>query len=171
MMGKVLATWAFEAAWIVVWMTGCAAGVRATEEKRHAPTVRRHAVCIRPTDVAPTPGSATLTSGLQDQSLLDHMGQDSPLVGYAHTHRLKVIRQTYIPGGTHHPHHHERAEQVYYILSGKARVRLGEEVFEVEGGTVLYIPPMTEHQIWNIGDAPLVNLLIDVTLDEGEELE
>jgi len=120
---------------------------------------------IRPEDVTPTPGGASLSSGLQDESLVDRKGRKG-LAAFIGTGRLKMIRQTYQPSGRHFPHHHRSTEQAYYLLAGKGRVRIGSEVFEATPGTMFYIPPMTEHEMENIGDVPLVNLLICVDLDE-----
>jgi quercetin dioxygenase-like cupin family protein len=43
-------------------------------------------------------------------------------------------------------HHHEPAE-VYYILEGSGVVHVGEEAFEVESGSMVYVPPMARHGI------------------------
>ena len=125
-------------------------------------------ICVRPRDLALRSASSATTSGLQDMCLLDCSGLDDPRVGFTHARRMKIIRQTYAPGGTHDPHSHESAEQAYSVLEGRARVRVADEVFDVEAGTMIYIPPKTEHQLTNIGEGRLVNLLIDVKLDHSE---
>lgn len=47
-------------------------------------------------------------------------------------------------------HDHEEAEEVIYIISGKARATVNDEEREVGPGDVLYIPPHTSHRIVNI---------------------
>lgn len=124
-------------------------------------------LCIRPQDTPRFPGGADMSKGLTDGLLVDRKGSRSR-AAYVGTHRMKLIRQTYVPGGRHFPHEHATTEQAYYLISGRARVRIGAEVFVVEAGTVFYIPPKTEHEVENIGDEPLVNLLICGDLDESE---
>lgn len=144
----------------------------STPDPAHSSVPRRRAVYIPPSVVKQKPGASSLSANLQDGDILDHEGRDAGGEGeYTNTYRLKVIRQTYAPGGTHFPHHHELAEQAYYIISGKARVRIGDKTFEPEPGTVFYIPPGTDHEVWNIGNEPLVNVLIDVKLDKGEPVQ
>ena len=167
-MKRTLTVSGLAAAGAALSLAGYALGARANSDRTPAESARPRAVCIRAADITPTPGGADLTRGLQDELILDHIEGENPNAGYAHTYRLKVIRQTYARGGTHHAHQHELSEQAYYVLEGKARVRLGDQTYEAGPGTVFYIPAGTEHQLWNIGDSTLVNLLIDVTLDEGE---
>ena len=168
MRSRALSTLVLAAAGAALAFVGYAFGARTSADRSPREASHPHAVCVRPADVRPTPGSPTTTRGLQDQLILDHSRGENPNAGYTHTHRLKVIRQTYSPGGTHHAHQHPDAEQAYYILEGKARVRLGDQTYEAGPGTVCYIPSGVEHQLWNIGDTTLVNLLIDVALDENE---
>ena len=123
------------------------------------------AVCLRPEDVTPRPGGENATTGLQDEFIIS---RDNQAAAFAGTRRTTLIRQTYEPGGTHFSHQHPSTEQAYYVLEGKARVRIEDEVFEVEAGTVFYIPAKTEHELWNIGEGRLVNLLIGVELDESD---
>jgi len=78
------------------------------------------------------------------------------------TERVTIIVQSYQPGGRHFLHKHEDVEQVYFILKGRARVRLGDEVFEVGEGDFVYIPRGTLHSNENIGDGELKVMLIGV---------
>lgn len=43
------------------------------------------------------------------------------------------------------PHYHERTAEIYYILAGGGRMRVGDEVFDVEPGTAIYVPPGKVH--------------------------
>jgi len=43
------------------------------------------------------------------------------------------------------PHYHKRTAEIYYVLAGWGRLRVGEEVFDVEPGTAVYIPPGVVH--------------------------
>ena len=62
------------------------------------------------------------------------------------------------PGCVTIAHYHPKTEEIYYILRGCGRMRLGDDWQPVEIGDAIAIPPGTIHQIENPGDAPLVFL-------------
>jgi mannose-6-phosphate isomerase-like protein (cupin superfamily) len=55
-------------------------------------------------------------------------------------------------------HFHPQAEEIYYFVSGRGRMRLGEEEAEVTAGDCVVIPPGTPHKLWSSGAEPLVLL-------------
>lgn len=61
-------------------------------------------------------------------------------------------------GASTQEHYHPKTEEIYYLLKGKGRMRIEEEVREVEVGDAIAIPPGLKHKIWNTGDEPLVIL-------------
>ena len=44
-------------------------------------------------------------------------------------------------------HYHRQCTEVYYILQGRGKMELHDEVVEVEPGTVVYIEPYTPHRL------------------------
>jgi quercetin dioxygenase-like cupin family protein len=50
------------------------------------------------------------------------------------------------PGMTTSPHQHE-FEQIFLLLEGKIRLHVGDEVVDCTAGTVVRIPPNTEHWV------------------------
>lgn len=59
------------------------------------------------------------------------------------------------PGSRTQGHHHIRTEEIYYILEGRGRMQVGEEIREVGPGDAIAIPPGMYHQITNIGATTL----------------
>lgn len=61
-------------------------------------------------------------------------------------------------------HHHGELESVIYVVSGKARMRWGEQlefVAEAEAGDFIYVPPFVPHQEINASeDEPLSCVLV-----------
>jgi mannose-6-phosphate isomerase-like protein (cupin superfamily) len=55
-------------------------------------------------------------------------------------------------------HYHVKSEEIYYIQSGRGRVRVGHEYREVAAGDAIAIPPGTLHQMTCLGSEPLVFL-------------
>ena len=63
------------------------------------------------------------------------------------------------PGGGMPPHTNT-VEHEQYVLRGRARVGIGEQIHEVKAGTVLYIPAGTPHWYEAQGDEPFEFLCI-----------
>lgn len=63
------------------------------------------------------------------------------------------------PGGGM-PRHTNTVEHEQYVLGGKARIGIGDEVFDVEEGDVVYIPAAIPHWYQNTGDEPFEFLCI-----------
>ncbi len=62
------------------------------------------------------------------------------------------------PGASTTPHFHKITEEIYYILSGQARMQIGEEARDVQPGDAIAIPPGEMHTITNTGEDTLVFL-------------
>jgi len=62
------------------------------------------------------------------------------------------------PGRSTEEHYHPRAEEIYYILEGKGRIRIEEDEKEVGPGDGIAILPGKTHKVWNTGNADLVFL-------------
>lgn len=64
------------------------------------------------------------------------------------------------PGCAVTPHHHDRLEEVYYIISGKGMMSVGGEQSEVGPGDAIYIPRGSRHTLANTGSEPIKLLLV-----------
>jgi mannose-6-phosphate isomerase-like protein (cupin superfamily) len=79
-------------------------------------------------------------------------------------HRNSCVRRQSLaearvrPGARTTPHYHPQTEEIYYILSGEAQMRIGDETAAVVPGDAIAIPPGQVHHITNTGDKPLVFL-------------
>lgn len=71
-----------------------------------------------------------------------------------------------IDAGGHMPYHTNTVEHEQYVLSGRARVRCGDEMFEAEAGDVLCIPAGEAHSYETVGDEPYVFLCL---IPKGED--
>jgi mannose-6-phosphate isomerase-like protein (cupin superfamily) len=61
-------------------------------------------------------------------------------------------------GGETVEHYHRVAEEVYHLVRGAGRLRLGDEEADVRAGDTIVIPPGVRHKLWNPGAEPLVLL-------------
>jgi mannose-6-phosphate isomerase-like protein (cupin superfamily) len=80
--------------------------------------------------------------------------------GFAPRHSVAHI--VLPPGKSSLLHYHPEAEESYYILSGWARVLIGEEEVVLTAGTAVLIPAPQPHKITNIGSDNLTFLAVCV---------
>ncbi len=69
------------------------------------------------------------------------------------------------PGEAPPLHVHHDTEQVFFVLSGKGRLIIGEDEQDqgaIVPGDLVRIPPGTWHKVPCVGDAPLRYLVVDV---------
>lgn len=65
------------------------------------------------------------------------------------------------PGNTRKTYHrHGEQEELYYVLDGPGRIRIGDEVVDVPAGTALRLPPETPRQVFNDTDDTHVWLVV-----------
>jgi len=92
--------------------------------------------------------------------------------------RNQSLAEARLPvGGSTQEHLHPKAEEIYYITHGTARIRIEGELREVKAGDAIAIPPGQKHKLWNTGDETLRLLCCcapayehtDTVLTEGGE--
>jgi mannose-6-phosphate isomerase-like protein (cupin superfamily) len=73
-------------------------------------------------------------------------------------------------------HRHRTQEEIYFVASGKLQFKLGDEIFDLEQGNAVRVPPETWRSVWN--DEPEEAELIIVSkvvpggsADDAEYLE
>jgi quercetin dioxygenase-like cupin family protein len=81
------------------------------------------------------------------------------------TKRLQVGHHAFEPGITHDLHTHDTWEQFYFVVSGKAKITVGDEVEVVGPGAAAYVPPGMPHA-FEPADGPLELLVIGAVLDD-----
>jgi mannose-6-phosphate isomerase-like protein (cupin superfamily) len=73
-----------------------------------------------------------------------------------HGNANQSLAEASVPvGGATAPHRHRVSEELYFILAGRGRMRLGDAEFSIEPGDTILIPPGTVHCLRNIGDETL----------------
>lgn len=58
----------------------------------------------------------------------------------------EVALNTWRAGLIGPPHRHDQKEQIFYITSGNGIVKVGDEIFQVKPGDLVYVPLGMEHQ-------------------------
>lgn len=57
------------------------------------------------------------------------------------------------------PHFHEVSEEIYYVLSGSGKCRVGDVVEKIKGGEAVYIPVGAIHALENTSRAKPMKIL------------
>ena len=83
---------------------------------------------------------------------------------------LSVIEERMPPGTSEQLHYHERAQQVFYILSGTANFEVEGELKTVNANQSIHIKPNTKHRIINDEDADLHFLVISEPKSHGDRV-
>ncbi len=91
------------------------------------------------------------------------------LLGPEETPNFQMRRFVIEPGGAI-PAHTNTVEHEQYVLSGAARVGIGEEVFEAKAGDVLFIPAGVPHWYETLGDAPYEFLCLGPNAEDRIEM-
>ena len=86
--------------------------------------------------------------------------EDSP------SRNLKMGHTIIYPTGKTTGHAHEDMEEVYYILSGKGKMVVGEDEFPVQVGDAFYVPFGEYHVTYNTGNQPLAILWVTGRVEE-----
>ncbi|HEY7059859.1 MAG TPA: cupin domain-containing protein [Chloroflexota bacterium] len=84
------------------------------------------------------------------------------LIGKDHVdaRSVEVVHGELLPGGVAERHAHDDIDQVVHVVTGQARVEIGDERAEVGPRTTLWIPATVPHEITAIGAEPLHLLVV-----------
>jgi mannose-6-phosphate isomerase-like protein (cupin superfamily) len=72
-------------------------------------------------------------------------------------------------GASTAPHFHPLCEEIYFLLEGKGRMQVEDDIRSVAAGDAIAIPPGKRHQITNIGSETLRFLCCCVPAYEHED--
>ena len=84
---------------------------------------------------------------------------------------LSVIEEQMPPGASEVRHHHQKARQFFYVLSGVLSVELAGEETDLLPRHGLEIAPATPHRVFNRADVPAEFLVISSPPSHGDRIE
>jgi mannose-6-phosphate isomerase-like protein (cupin superfamily) len=85
--------------------------------------------------------------------------------------QLNVIEECMPPGAAEVRHHHVRAQQFFYILSGEVLMEVEGETTLVRAGSGIRILPGARHQIRNPSSSPVRLLVISQPPSHGDRVD
>ncbi len=77
-------------------------------------------------------------------------------LGNFFANRLVCAIHQYPPGFEHKTHSHPNLEQIYYVFTGQARIKVADEEAVVGPGGSSHMPPNTPHGFKNVGNDTLI---------------
>lgn len=86
---------------------------------------------------------------------------------------LSINVATVPPAGIAYAHIHDGFEVMLFIVQGRVRHAFGEglkQSVENEAGDFIFIEPGIPHEVYNIGDEPLVAFVARSTADEWDRI-
>ncbi|MFW5985945.1 MAG: cupin domain-containing protein [Halanaerobiales bacterium] len=83
--------------------------------------------------------------------------------------RLTMGHTTIYPTGSTTGHTHDDMEEVYYVVSGKGVMVVGDDEFEIETGDSLYVPPGEFHTTYQRGNLPLTVVWVTAKVEPSEQ--
>lgn len=75
---------------------------------------------------------------------------------------FEAVLENIEPGITTPPNAHKNFAQMYFIVSGDARVWIGDECTDTSGPAVAFIPQDTNHYVKNIGTTRLRYIYVSI---------
>ncbi len=75
---------------------------------------------------------------------------------------------TIYPTGSTTGHSHDDMEEVYYVVSGKGVMVVGDDEYEIEEGDALYVPPGDFHTTYHRGNLPLTVVWVTTKVEPSE---
>jgi len=64
-----------------------------------------------------------------------------------------------LPAGAPDPQRPHNEDEVYYVIRGRARMKVGEEHQEIAAGSVIFVAARVEHRFYNIEEELAVLVL------------
>jgi len=92
-----------------------------------------------------------------DELLRTQAGSGRPFHEFVRSHDLSVGLYV-LPAGAADPQGPHTEDEVYYVVSGKARILVGDDDREVRAGSIVFVPADVAHRFHDI-EADLVVLV------------
>lgn len=83
---------------------------------------------------------------------------------------LSVIEEVMPSGAAETRHHHEHAQQFFYILSGEVLMEVEGQTTRVVAGSGIRVMPGKRHQIRNPSSGPVRLLVISHPMSHGDRI-
>ncbi len=70
-------------------------------------------------------------------------------------------------GKSFQAHYHQDMEEIFILLKGKVRIRVGEEEVDLEKEEAVVIPLLMVHEMKNVGEEEVEYIVIGISQGKG----
>ena len=84
--------------------------------------------------------------------------------------KMSVIEELMPPGAAEIRHHHDHAQQFFYVLEGQIMMEVEGETTLVDAGSGIRIMPGTRHQVRNPSSGPVRFLVMSQPPSHGDRI-
>ena len=96
----------------------------------------------------PTGMYSKLSLGELESRNVDDIEPDLKAVGYElRPKKMRPSHWLFEPGESNNWHRHEEQEELYLVLDGRLEMTVDDEIFEIESGDVVVVPPESWRQL------------------------
>jgi len=81
---------------------------------------------------------------------------------------LTVIQERIPAGGGEVRHLHDRARQLFFVLNGHLQIEFDDEVFRLEAGDSIEVPPLRAHRVRNASQGDVLFLVVSAPSTKGD---
>jgi mannose-6-phosphate isomerase-like protein (cupin superfamily) len=68
--------------------------------------------------------------------------------------RIRFAQGRFLPGERIVRHYHKISEEIYYVVSGRCDVSVGDQIVSLAAGQALLVPPYVPHDLHNPENTP-----------------
>jgi mannose-6-phosphate isomerase-like protein (cupin superfamily) len=83
---------------------------------------------------------------------------------------LSVIQERIPPGAGEVRHYHQRARQLFYVLTGELQIELGGQLYLLSPADSLEVPPGEPHRVRNTGSIDVAFLVVSAPTTQGDRV-
>ena len=115
----------------------------------------------------------SLTSAAVSRENAEHYrwGHDCDAWYLVNDEQLSVIEEFMPPGAAEIRHHHTKAQQFFYIVSGEVLMEVEGKTMLLPAGSGVRVLPGTRHQICNPSSSPVRFLVISQPRSHGDRVD
>jgi mannose-6-phosphate isomerase-like protein (cupin superfamily) len=86
------------------------------------------------------------------------------------TNELSILQESMPPGASEQLHYHQKAQQVFYILTGVATFEIDGAILQLNAGESIHVEKNRKHRILNNSSEPLSFLLVSQPKAHGDRI-
>jgi mannose-6-phosphate isomerase-like protein (cupin superfamily) len=136
------------------------------------PEAKSMAKKISTTQRSPVPASPDLPGPVSRENAEHYRwGVDCDAWYLVNDEQLSVIEEFMPPGAAEIRHHHQKAQQFFYILSGEVIMEVEGQTALLAAGTGIRVLPGKQHQIRNPSSVPVRFLVISHPRSHGDRID